>query len=141
MRRIVQFQLGLCLVGLAAGLSGFWLARDFDLAGRQGGQVGFRSYELNLMTYNRLGALVTIALSAIGLVGVFTLKPPLGVIPATGFALLALQVLIQWRPDADNVFASSGTNLSFSLMMALGFGVTAWLSRLEPYRSEPIPDR
>ncbi|MBI2704873.1 MAG: hypothetical protein HYX32_06240 [Actinobacteria bacterium] len=136
MRAIVRFQLVLCLVGLAAGGLGLWVARDVDVTASTGGQIGWRAYEINLMTYNKLGALVTLALVVVGLVGVFALRPAIAFLPGAGFAVLAVQVLVQWRPDGGNLLASSGTNLSFALAMAIGFVATAWLSLVEPYRSD-----
>jgi len=136
MKRLVRFQLTLSLVGVAAGVWGYWLARELDFAGQDGGQLGLRNHEIILMTYNRLGALVTLALALIGVVGVFVAKPAIGFVAGGGFALLTVQTLVQWRPETSNLLASSGTNLSFALMMAIGFAVTGWLSLVEPYRSD-----
>jgi len=135
--RIRRIQLTLGVTGIVIGIVAFVYARDVAFRADVGAELGWPSYELRLMSYNRLGALVTITLAAIGLAAAIAGRPNLGWVVAGGFALLAVQVLIQWRPDASNLFGSHGSNLAFALMMSLGFGVTAALAKAASTTPEP----
>ncbi len=137
--RLARAQVVLGAVGVVVGLAGLWQARDVAFTADRGVIVGWGSYELAFMRFNKLGALIVIALAGIGLVAGLLRRPVLGWIPAAGFALVALQVLVQWRPDGTNLLGAHGSNLGFALAMALGFGVTAALSGLADSAPEPAP--
>ena len=127
--RIRRIQLTLGIVGILIGVIAFVQASNVAFRADVGAELGWPSYELRLMSYNRLGATVTLVLAAIGLAGALVRRPGFGWVAAGGFGLLAIQVLIQWRPDASNLFGSHGSNLAFALLMSLGFGVTAALAK------------
>lgn len=128
--RLARAQTVLGVVGVVIGLAGLWQARNIAFAADEGGIVGWGSYELYFMRFNKLGALVVIILAGIGLLAGIVRRPVLGWIPAAGFALVALQVVVQWRPDGANLLGGHGSNLGFALAMAIGFGATAVLARL-----------
>ena len=126
--RIRRIQLTLGTVGILVGVIAFVQASNVAFRADVGAELGWPSYELRLMSYNRLGALVTLGLAVVGLTAALVRRPSLGWVAAGGFGLFAVQVLIQWRPDASNLLGSRGSNLAFALLMSLGFGVTAVLA-------------
>jgi hypothetical protein len=82
------------------------------------------------MSYNRLGALFTLVLSIVALLGPLGRQPVFVVAAAVGFAVFAVQVVIGFRTlDGGNVTGSNGATLSFCVMMAVGLGVLAWAER------------
>ena len=123
--RAARYQIAFGLVGTAAGVIGFYRARDLDLVAAKGAALGFPSYELSLMTYNRLGAIVATVLALLGLAAGLSRRSRLGWIAALGFAVIVVQGILQVRPEGDNVFGTSGQTIAFSLALALGFAVTA----------------
>ncbi len=130
--KISRFQV--VLGGLAAffGAVGFYLARDIDFQAPVGVETGFPTYELHLMPFNRLGALMILAVGIVGLVAGLIRKPSIGYLAAVLSLLLALQVVVQWRDKQANALGTAGQNLTFALLLALGFGVTAVLDRFAP---------
>lgn len=127
--RLCRTQVVLGLTGVAFGALGFVLAADLAFQADAGASIGWPDYEIRLMSYNRLAALITVILALVGLGGGLARRPVLGWIPTFGFGLLALQVLVQWRPGATNLLGSQGSNLAFALFLAMGFGSSALLSR------------
>jgi hypothetical protein len=86
---------------------------------------------LHFMTYNPFGAIVAIVLSAIGILAGILRIPLLAWIASAGFAVVALQTLIQWRSGTgSNVLGSGGATLAFSMAMVLLYGVTALLTSM-----------
>jgi hypothetical protein len=126
--RIRRTQGIVAIVCIVAGLIGFNRAGSVTFTADRGALVAWPRYELYLMTYNRLGALVVVALGLVGLAAVLTRRQMFASIAAGGFALLALQVLVQWRPEGTNWFGAAGANMSFALAAALGFAATAALT-------------
>ncbi len=127
--RVARTQLTVGVVALAVGVIGFWVARNADFSGGPGAII-FEDLELRTMSYNRLGAVLTIVFGAIGIAASLVRRPMLGLIGGTGFALMAVQPLLQWRTGADNLLAATGRNWSFNLAMALGLLVPAVVARL-----------
>lgn len=125
--RLRRGQLTLGVLGVVVGLAALLKAR-----GGSSVMLGWQSFELRLMSYNRLGALLTVALSAVGLAAALVRRPSLAWIPAVGFGLLALQVAVQWRTTGSNLVGSQGSNLGFALLLALGSATTAALSAPKP---------
>jgi hypothetical protein len=82
------------------------------------------------VSYNILGALVTIVLGALAVAGAALRNWLLVMVGATGFGLAALQVLLQFG-RADNWFGSRGSNLSFCLAAAVGLAALVWLQKTE----------
>ncbi len=111
------------IVALAAGVAGLWVAAGLPLTSPTGELVaGFG------ISFNPLGALVVIVLSAESLAGAALRRPALVLIAAGGFALYGLQVLVQFGRDT-NWLGSRGSNLSFAIGLAAGLGTLALLQR------------
>ena len=119
------------LVGVLGGIFGVLISHKLSFTSPHGKEVGFGHYELHFMTYNPLGAIVAIVLSAIGVLAGILRKPLLAWITSAGFGVVALQTLIQWRSGpSSNVLGSGGATLAFSMAMVLVFGVTAVLTSM-----------
>lgn len=130
--RVARAQIVLGAVTLAVGALGLFLARDLEWTEPAGALLGWADLEIKLMSYNPLGALVTMAVGAVGLAAGLTRRNALAWTTAAVGGLLAVQVLIQWRPEGDNLFGATGRNLAFALVLVAGFGTTAVLARLAP---------
>lgn len=126
--RIAHGQIALGALAVAFGAIGLFLTRSQDWTDARGAETGAPRYELHLMPFNRLGALIVVVLGALGLAAGLARRPALGWVVAAGWALLAFQVLAQWRGGSDNPLAATGQNLSFDLLMMIGFATTALLA-------------
>jgi hypothetical protein len=80
------------------------------------------------VSFNPLGALALIGLSVVALAGAVLGNRVLVVIAAAGYALTALQVLVQFG-RATNWLGSRGSNLSLSLALTIGLLSLEWLKR------------
>lgn len=127
--KINRFQVVLGALATFFGAVGFYLARDIDFQAPVGAETGFPSYELHLMPFNRLGAILLLLVGIVGLAAGLLRKPSVGFVASVASLLLALQVVVQWRDKQANALGSAGQNLSFDLLLAIGFGVTALLAR------------
>ena len=125
--RLSRVQLTLGGVGLVVGLVGLVQARHVAFRADTGVVLGWPDYELRLMGVNQFGALLILVLAGVGLLAGLVHRPVLAWLSSAGFALLAVQVLLQWRETGTNLVASVGSNLGFALMMAIGFAVTSGL--------------
>ncbi len=131
LEKLSRYQVAWGTVGLIAGLFGLFHSRGLAFTWARGAETGLPHYELHWMTYNTLGALVAVALAAIGGAAGATRRPALGWVPAAGFALIALQTLLQWRTGkGDNLFGSTGPTFGFSIALMLAFAATAFLAGL-----------
>ena len=129
LQRIAHGQIALGALAVAFGAIGLFLTRSQDWTDARGAETGAPRYELHLMPFNRLGALLAVALGALGLAAGLARRPALGWLAAAGWTLLAFQVLVQWRAGSDNPLATTGQNLSFDMLMTVGFATTALLAR------------
>ena len=128
------------VVGVLAGFVGLLISNKLAFTSPHGKEVGFGHYELHFMTYNPLGAIVAIILSGIGILAGVLRTPLLAWIASAGFAVVALQTLIQWRGgSSSNVLGSGGATLAFSMAMLLLYGVTAFLTSMAPLQSGTSP--
>lgn len=98
---------------------------DGGLATRDATIIGWPQIELTLASFNRLGAVFTIGLGGVAVLGARRRSVPLLGVAAAGYAAMAAQVLIQWGRGA-NLFGGSGRNLSLWMGLAVGLGVLAW---------------
>ena len=129
-------------IGVLAGVIGLLISHNLAFTAPHGKEVGFVHYELHLMTYNGLGAIVAIILSGAGMLAGLLRQPLLAWIAAAGFAVVALQTLIQWRGGTNsNVLGSGGATLAFSMAMVLLYGVTAFLASMPDPSSSPASSR
>lgn len=128
--RLARSQIVLGVAAVVVGVCAFWLARSVDFGASTAPRLGPAKYEVQAMAFNRLGALVVIALGVIGIVAGAIRRPMIAYVSAVGFGLMGLQVLVQWRPSASNLFGSVGSNLAFSILLCAGFAVTAGIAGL-----------
>lgn len=127
-QRLARTQIVLGAVAVVIGVWAFVMARNVAFGAATAPRLGPAKYQLQAMSLNRLGALVVFGLGVVGIVGGATRRVSVGLLPAVGFGLMGLQVLAQWRPTGSNVFASVGSNLAFSMLLCIGFAVTAGIA-------------
>ncbi|MDZ4824868.1 MAG: hypothetical protein SGJ13_00190 [Actinomycetota bacterium] len=122
-------------VAVAFGVAGL-AAADGSFTDRAGWLVGRPSIELALAGFNRLGAMCTLALGVVAVVAGWR-RSVLGVgIAAAGFAVMALQVVVQWGRGA-NVLGGRGSNLSLWGGLAIGLATLAWAMRTNADERDP----
>lgn len=126
--RVARYQVVFGGIAVVVGIAAFVHARNVSFTASKGAALGWASYELTLMSYNRLGALVTVVLGLLGLAGGLTRHTKLGAVAAVGFAGIFLLGVVQVRPGGENLFGTSPQTMAFSLAMALGLAVTAVLT-------------
>jgi hypothetical protein len=130
MNAVIRAQVTLAVVGLAAGVLGTARASG-SFANPDGRDIGYGALELHLMSYNRLGGVLTVVLSAVALIGTLRRAPALVVLSAAGFAAFAVQILIGFsRISGGNVTGANGATLSFCLMMTIGLAALVWAQRV-----------
>jgi peptidoglycan/LPS O-acetylase OafA/YrhL len=119
MSSVRRAEMVVSIVALAAGVAGLLVAIGLPFTSSTGEIVlGFG------ISFNPLGAVVMIALAALGLAGAALQRPTLVLVAAVGFALYALQVVVQFGRDT-NWFGSRGSNLSLAIGLATGLGALA----------------
>lgn len=128
--RVSRAQVVLGAIAVVVAVCAFVLARDVAFGASTAPRLGPAEYEVQSVSLNQLGALVVLVLGVLGIVGGAMRRPQMGIVPAIGFGLMGIQVLVQWRPEASNLFASIGSNLALSILMCVGFGVTAAIAGL-----------
>lgn len=128
--RLARTQIVLGAVAVVIGVWAFVMARHVGFSASTAPRLGPAKYQVQAMSLNQLGALVVLALGVVGIVGGAMRRLTVGLVPAVGFGLMGLQVLVQWRPTGSNMFASVGSNLAFSLLLCAGFAVTALVAGL-----------
>ena len=112
-------------IALVVGLGGLVVARDTSFTEARGEVL------LGLgVSFNILGALVTLALAGIGVSGAVLGNQLLVMVAAIGYGIATVQVLLQFG-RADNWLGSRGSNLSFWMALAVGLGALAWLQKRE----------
>jgi hypothetical protein len=77
-----------------------------------------------LLQFSPLGAILTLALGALALVGTWLRARGLVLLAAAGFAACAIQVLVQFGRE-PNVLGGRGGNLGVFIAFAVGFAVLA----------------
>ena len=105
--RVSRAQVVIGGIAVAVGALGLFLARELGFTDPAGALIGWGDYELKYMAYNPLGALLTVAVGALGVAAGVTRRQALAIVAAAVSALMALQVLVQWRPDGDNLLGGS----------------------------------
>jgi hypothetical protein len=110
-------------VSLVLGLGGLVVARDLAFTAARGEII------LGLgVSFNLLGALLTIALSILAISGALLANRAVLLSAAGGSAVAAVQVLAQFGRDT-NWLGTRGSNLSLFLALAVGLWSLAWLDR------------
>ena len=114
-------------VAVAVGVCGLIAAHGVSFSAKQGALLGWAKGELKILWFNPLAALITIALGVVALLGIRLAQRPLVLAAAAGFALMALQVLVQWRYNGGlwtgGILGGTGGNLALWAMFAIGFFV------------------
>lgn len=124
-------QLIIAGAALTVGMGGLIIARDLPFTASRGEIL------LGLgVSFNPLGALVTIALSGLALGGALRGRRLAVSIAAWGYALATVQVLVQFGRDT-NWLGTRGSNLSFHIALALGLWSLVWLERQNTSGAEP----
>jgi len=114
-------QLVISVTALSVGLGGLLVARATSFTTARGEVL------LGLgVSFNVLGALVTILLAVLAMAGAAMGIRSLVLAGATGFGLAAIQVIFQFG-RADNWLGSRGSNLSFWLAVSVGLLTLVWL--------------
>ena len=112
------------VVAVVVGVVSLVLVSGRSFTAEQGKLVGWAGGEAKLLWFNPLSALLTAVLGAVAVLSVRLRKAELGWIAVAGFALMALQVLAQWRYRNGNwtggVFGGTGANFAFWAMFAIG---------------------
>ena len=89
--------------------------------------VGWAGGEVKLLWFNPLSALLTIVFGVVAIVSVRLRQGRLLWVSVAGFALMALQVLAQWRYSGGNwtggFLGGTGPNFAFWAMFAVGFAL------------------
>jgi uncharacterized membrane protein YphA (DoxX/SURF4 family) len=116
------------VVAVIVGIVGVVSARGGAFAAKQGHIVGYAkgNWELKLIWLNVLSALLTIAFGMLAVAGASFRRSILSWIAALGFALMSLQVLLQWRVTSNGwtggFLGGTGGTLAFWVMLAVGVG-------------------
>jgi uncharacterized membrane protein YphA (DoxX/SURF4 family) len=113
-------------IALVVGIVGLVrVAGDTSFTGSQGGLVGWAGGEAKLLWFNPLSAILTAVLGALAVASVRLRRPVLGWAAMGGFALMALQVVAQWRYRNGNwtggILGGTGATMAFWAMFAIGF--------------------
>ena len=112
----------LAAIAMIAGLLGLVRA-DGSFTNHHGSDIGYGDLELHLMSFNRLGALISLVLGALVLAGALRHQRLLVTVGAVGFAAFAVQTLIGARRiDGGNITGANPATLSYCLMMTIGLG-------------------
>jgi hypothetical protein len=101
---------------------------DRPFTAHQGELVGWSAGELKLLWFNPLSALLTVALGGIALLAARLRRAGLAWVAVAGFAVMAAQVLLQWRYNGGNwsggVLGGTGANFAFWAMFAVGIAAS-----------------
>jgi hypothetical protein len=108
----------IALAALVFGAAGLVLSRDLAFTAARGVLVG------SLMSFNPLGALITMALAVLGLIGARLRMRSVVGLAGAGFALAAIVQLIQ-AGRTSNVLGGRPSTFSFFLCIAVGLLVVA----------------
>ena len=131
MTRVWRSAAVLGIVYLAVGAWALAVSLGDSLTEPSGALLGSADLELRLMTFNLVGAGVTVAIGLVGLLGAWWRRRVLVVLAAVGAAVCVVQVLVQWGQGSSNVFGAVGANLSFGLFGLVGFATLAWAVGLD----------
>jgi uncharacterized membrane protein YphA (DoxX/SURF4 family) len=115
-------------VAFVTGAIGLLVAADRSFTARQGDMIGWARGELKLLWFNPLSALLTLVLGAALIVAIRRRIDWLGLAVAGAFALMTLQVIVQWRYNQGNwtggILGGTGATMAFWATLAVGSLVT-----------------
>ena len=117
------------VAAVVAGVLGLIVARNVDFAAKQGALLGWAKWELKVLWFNPLSAIITAGLGVVVLVATKMRRSVALWIPAGVFGLMTLQVVVQWRYNrgewTGGIFGGTGATMSFWLLLAIGFAICA----------------
>jgi uncharacterized membrane protein YphA (DoxX/SURF4 family) len=117
------------VVAIVAGVLGLIVARNIDFAGKQGALLGWAKWELKVLWFNPLSAIITALLGVVAVVATRMPRSVVAWIPAGAFGLMTLQVLVQWRYNrgqwTGGILGGTGGTMAFWLLLAIGFAFCA----------------
>jgi hypothetical protein len=112
----------------AVGLWGLVSARHLGATEPSGVLLGWRAFELGLLTVNPLGAGFTLLAGVAALVAALLRRWGAVAAVAAVLAAMAVQVPVQWN-QPSNLLGSRGTNLSFWAGAAIGLLAVSFAAR------------
>jgi hypothetical protein len=118
-------------IAVVVGLLGVYVSRSKGFTDGQGAMVGWARGELKFVWFNLLSAILTVAFGVLAIVAARLGRTIGGLIASLGFALMSLQVILQWRYNAkagvaDGGFlGATGGTLGFWAMLAIGLAVAS----------------
>ena len=118
-------QFAVAIVALIAGVVTLVASLGLPLTSPRGGALGGTG-----ITFNLLGAALVSVLGLVALVGAVLRRQSLVLAAAGGFALIAVQVLLQFGRSA-NLLGTRGSSLSLALGAAAGLGALGLWGRRE----------
>ena len=112
------------IVAVVCGIGGLYVARNGGFADHHGALLGWAKWELKWVWFNTLGAILTIGLGVVAIASSRIRQKALGWVAGAGFALMALQVIAQWRSEkgatTGGVLGGTGGTYAFWAMLAVG---------------------
>jgi uncharacterized membrane protein YphA (DoxX/SURF4 family) len=111
-------------VAVVVGIVSLIVVSGRSFTAHQGKLVGWSRGELKLLWFNPLSALLTAALGALAVASVRLRRAELAWIAVAGFAVMAMQVIVEWRYRRGDwtggVLGGTGPNLALWAMFAIG---------------------
>ncbi len=112
------------VAAIVLGVAGFLVARNIPFTASRGALFGWANWELKVIWFNRLSALLTVGLGVLALVGTLMKQKIATLVASAGFALMALQVAVQWRYNDGNptggFLGGTGGSMAFWALLAVG---------------------
>ena len=132
------------IVAVVGGLVSLVIVSGTSFTAHRGTLVGWAAGELKLVWFNPLSAILTALFGLVAVLSVRLRRIELRWIAIGGFAVMALQVLIQWR-SRDSVWTGgflggTGANLALWSTFAVGIAVCGNIAARTTIRTaEPSP--
>lgn len=139
MSGIRRAELVLAGLGLIVGVSGLVVARNVGFTSADGAILFERGDDViwaKLLQFSPLGAIVTVALASVALLGAWIRQRALVLAAAAGYAICSLQVIVQFG-RSDNVLGVRGGNLALFLALTVGLAALALTDVREPVDAGP----
>lgn len=121
-------------VGAVIGLIAVLRTAGEPASAKVGQLIGWRGLELEFMKLNLIGAIATLVLGALLVVAGLRRDARLALLAGAGFAVLTLQVLVQWRlttkvAETGGLLGGDGGTMGFWLALTLAALVPAIADR------------
>jgi uncharacterized membrane protein YphA (DoxX/SURF4 family) len=117
------------ITAVIVGVLGLVVARNIDFAAKQGALLGWEKWELKVLWFNPLSAIVTAVVGVVALAALKLHRPVVLWVASGVFGLMAVQVLVQWRYNrgewTGGIFGGTGGTMAFWLLLAIGLAVCA----------------